>query len=886
MSTSRRFLKIGWVLIGLLCNDPCFGATHESEVEQVEVEGVTLFNRPEIESTLEISRGIAFDQEKINQTLKNIKNLYKNRGYFHSSVDVRAYKAGTEAGARKVIVRFKIEEGFPTRVRALELFSIESLRGAGIKTWRRIQDRITARFRISPGEIFSQDRLTEYRKVIQEEMLAEDFFRSKVLSIELNPVAEPGPDLASAYPVTDHWMDLGVKVQLGEQIRFTFRGNELLTKAELQELIEQRRVVGFTDNYSSDIRTSILDKYATQGYPHTAVAIFTFENPVNQERTVSFHIMEGARSSIKSIRFDGSFTFKSNDLLDVFYKSVSINVANGDFVEAEIQRGAESVVEWMKTKGFLGSKLLSVTHVGNAKGTLFDTTVYLYEGDQTFLAKAVIEGSQAVSKDEIEEILQIKVGTPFNPFAFSQGLEELKRRYRALGYLDMKVPNENLDSILRYSQKNRIAELRIQIEEGAQARVSSIEIEGLSKTLPKVVRRELEFSEGEVLTSEGLRESEINLQRLGIFSNVSIQVKDDPKGGGKKEIILSIEEGSPGSVGGGIGFRNDLGLKLFSEVGYTNLWGSNHTWSIAANANRRFEDFCKTRTGTEGSICFVEYEARISYIWPWFLLDRVTFQPELSVERRRYFQFDALSTTFKASFERRLLKEPQLTASLVYSLERTKQENALFAEDNQTLTIGSVTPGLRLDLRDNPLAPTRGFFATASYEIANSIFGSQSDPAVGFTRLQFRADQFVPLWGNISWYSSFRTGYERNTETSSSAAGVPLIKQFTLGGAGSLRGYKLQELNVQNFAIQGSLSFVNFRTQVDFPVAGALKMGPFLDAGNLLLDRYSFGPLRYAAGIGIRYDTPVGPVNLDWGYKLNPIPGTDLQRVHFSVGIL
>ena len=196
------------------------------------------------------------------------------------------------------------------------------------------------------------------------------------------------------------------------------------------------------------------------------------------------------------------------------------------------------------------------------------------------------------------------------------------------------------------------------------------------------------------------------------------------------------------------------------------------------------------------------------------------------------------------------------------------------------LFIGTITPRLSLDLRDNPLSPTSGFFSTTWLDLASPYFGSESD--IEFYRIQFRADYHVPLWAGVSCYFSFRTGIEQNEATS-----IPLIKQFALGGIGSLRGYQEQELNNQATSIIGNLSYVNYRTQLDLPFSGPLKFGIFLDAANLIQDGFSFVRLvKLGTGLGFHYQTPVGPVNLDWGFKVDPAPAEDPYVIHFSVGII
>jgi outer membrane translocation and assembly module TamA len=135
-----------------------------------------------------------------------------------------------------------------------------------------------------------------------------------------------------------------------------------------------------------------------------------------------------------------------------------------------------------------------------------------------------------------------------------------------------------------------------------------------------------------------------------------------------------------------------------------------------------------------------------------------------------------------------------------------------------------------------------------------------------------------------------RTGYAQGQK-------IPVIKLFALGGIASVRGYQELQVNLpgmypdalQSGSLEGqSLSYVNYRSQLDLPFNGAFKVGLFLDAANFLLNEYSLVPSFFGTGAGLHYQTPIGPVNFDVGFPLNPPLGANVSpyMIHFSVGII
>ncbi|MBC7691096.1 MAG: BamA/TamA family outer membrane protein [Methylotenera sp.] len=873
------------------------------EIDRVELEGVIAFDQASLEKVLEISAGDRLDRGKVLRSAKNIQELYHIHGY--EQVQIRSLfgqqpveekqEKPRSLKASENTVKFIVNEGLPTRVASFELFLDGKHDAAFSHFWKNKRAVLSEKFGLRPGEVFDQQKVIAGKKAIQDDLAADEFIGVRVDDVRItteNHVNSRWVNLPTA-----RWVKLEIHLDIGERVSFGFRGNTVFTYAQLTAIVDEQRLLGFGRDYVARIQSKIEEGYKNLGYARVLVNPFTFENPEKQERHVTYQIEEGNRLEIATIQFDGNLVFNGNQLREQLLSRSSPLVQKRIYVGKDVEKSAELLIEWLKSQGYLGAKLVTINRIFLPGGKSVQLTFYLYEGEQTLTRSLTLNGVHAFKKNEVEKFLGVSEGGPLNLFAFSEGLETLKAAYRARGYLEARITNEGAESVVRYTKENREADILIEISEGYQYRLSHIDIEGLSGTREDVVTREIVLAPGDVLEEAKLLQIEANLRRLGIFSLVTIRTVDDPEKRDHRILKVLVQEGTPGVVSGGVGFRNDLGVRIFGQTAYTNFWHRNHTLSLTATANRRFLDksFCSHgQVYVDGhDQCFIEYQVELGYVWPWFMLGNTTFTPKITVERTQYRILDTFSTAFTATLDRQLLKTPNLFGFFTYSLERIRQSNAVDPVDNNDLNIGGITPGLRLDLRDSTLAPTRGLFATASYEIASPAFLSQNgEVPVSYTRFQFRSDYFVPVTGGITWYLSFRTGYEQNraippaSNPDDRRFQIPLIKQFTLGGAGSLRGFGEQELNYRDLAIRGTLAYVNYRTQLDLPFAGPLRFGPFLDAGNLLVDRYSLGILRYGAGAGLHYQSPVGPVNFDWGFKLFRKPGEEADRFYFSIGVI
>jgi outer membrane protein insertion porin family len=119
---------------------------------------------------------------------------------------------------------------------------------------------------------------------------------------------------------------------------------------------------------------------------------------------------------------------------------------------------------------------------------------------------------------------------------------------------------------------------------------------------------------------------------------------------------------------------------------------------------------------------------------------------------------------------------------------------------------------------------------------------------------------------------------------------LPLLERFFVGTQNvTIRGYRLEDVGPKDINGDpiGGNSLVLLSGQLRFPVTQGLSLVGFVDAGNLY-DKKDFDPtrLRVGVGAGIRFVTPLGPLALDWGFKLNREPGEKPSEIHFNIGTL
>jgi outer membrane protein insertion porin family len=821
----------------------------------------------ELESLSNLVIGKRLKNSLIDDFKINLENYYKSKGFYQTQINITYQEIKKNTFALLV----EVQEGKPCLISNLEITEPTN-RFKTISDFDKFNKKILEILNIKVGDRLDEQVLSEKLRHLKDWLVEKDYVLANVENV--------------SYKFNDDFtkVDLKLNIIYGDPVSFGYSGNTVFSKSELDSFIAELRAAGLGTDYIGVITKKIIEEYKLKSYSKVIVKPSRIEK--DGIKHITFYIQEGKRAKIDSLYIEG-LSFENKKIVESIFRNKSSRLVQRNyFVEKDLDYAASLAIEELRARGFLQARLVSknIQEVKKEKDSEFDYYVVsfqFYEGEQTIVSDINIIGNNVFSKEQILNFLKIQLDSPFNPYSFDEGLSELVSNYKNLGYLDFKIITPEKE-IVQYTNRLRTAKIKLELFEGERIKIDNIVIEGLEKTKPYVVEREITFHKDDFYLAQKISETEDNIRRLGLFSDIQIKPVPSSRGSVYRNVVIELKEAEPGTIEIGPGFRTNLGFRAFTRLTYSNIAGKNWIGILGAQVNRR--------VGPEYR--FLEYKLDSGFIEPRFLGSKYLYSIGISANKQRFPpDFNASSTQVSTGFERKFLNNV-LTAKLYYKLERIRQFdvyiNGIYSEfDNATLLIGSITPTLVFDTRDNPFVTTKGQLSTVSLEYAhpNFAFRTEEDPtAVGYSKVTASTHTYFPITKDIVWSNVFAGGFERSNIV---GRAIPLIKLFRLGGWANLRGFREDSLNVDAIAIRGTLTYLNFRTQMDLPMVGDLKFSPFLDAGNLYVDRLQGEPfLRVGSGAGLHYMTPIGPINLDYGINLNPKGNEQSSQIHFSVGFI
>ncbi|KKJ77537.1 membrane protein [Kiloniella litopenaei] len=680
---------------------------------------------------------------------------------------------------------------------------------------------------------------------------------------------------------TGLFADVSLKRQGGDLIvvvvenpiinRIAFEGNQRLDDEILAAETSLRERVVFTRTKAQADAQKLLELYRRSGRFAATVEPKVIQLPQNRVDLV-FEVVEGDRSYVTTVNFIGNREFSDGKLQGVVSTSETVFwnfLTDSDTYDPDrLTFDRELLRRFYLKEGYADFEVQSVIAELTSSRESFVVTFTINEGERYKFGVVDVESAlKDFDPTTVEDQILPEENEWYNADLIDKTVDNLTDAVGDLGYafVDVRpVPEKDTES--------KVIDLVFSISEGSKVYVERIDIEGNSRTLDKVIRREFRLVEGDAFNSSKLRRSRSRIQRLGFFQ--SVNVNNEPGSTPDRTVIkVDVEEQSTGELTFGAGFSSSSGPLGSIGIRERNLLGKGQ--------DLRF-NVALAGSGSEADISFTEPYFLDKEIAAGFDIFRITREEDS-------LAFDEKKTGAALRIGYDLSEE--LRQVLRYRFEHIEIENidsdaaALVKEQEGTSIKSAISSTLTYDKLDSRISPTDGYLLTLENELAG-LGGDVQHLKVtlgGTNYYSFTEDLILKTRaevGNI-------IGLDEDTR---------IVDRFFLGGD-KLRGFKSGGVGPRDQGSDDALGgkhFYNGSVELTFPLGLPEEFGVkgrvFSDFGATWnIDGNDSGVddssnPRVSFGTGLTWSSPFGPLAMDLGFAALKEDYDETEIFSFSFG--
>jgi outer membrane protein insertion porin family len=654
--------------------------------------------------------------------------------------------------------------------------------------------------------------------------------------------------------------------------RIAFEGNDKLDDDTLSGEIQLRpRIVYTRTKVQTDVKR-ILEIYRAGGRFAATVepkVIALSENRVD----LVFEIDEGEVTAVDRINFVGNRVFDDSDLRSVVETEETawwkVLTSSDTYDPDRLNFDKELLRRHYLANGYADFRVVSAVAelVPNREG--FFITYTVEEGERyKFGAVEITSELRDLDPEAVREAVLMEPGDWYNADQVEGTVENLTDAVGNLGYAFVDIRPQ-----VRRDRETREIDITFEISEGPRVFVERINISGNTRTLDKVIRREIQLIEGDAFNTAQLRRSQQRLRNLGFFETV--EVNNVPGSAPDKTVVeVEVEEQSTGELSLGAGFSSSEGPIGDFGIREKNLLGKGQDLGVTFTISSRTQ------------------EIDLSFTEPYFMDRNVSAGFDLFRVTRDFEEeagFDQRSTGFnlRAGYSTAY----PMSQELKYGFSRDEVRNvdstaSRFIREQEGITYASVvSQDLLYDRRDSRFDPTEGYF----FKVGHDLAGLGGD--VHFLRNRFETGKYFTLDEDLTLTVSGEAGYIHGFDDT-----VRINDRFFLGGD-DLRGFAVAGVGPRDLnsgdALGGDWFFAG-TTELSFPIGLPRELGIFgkafsdigsvggIDESGPLIDANS--SLRATVGIGLGWSSPFGPVRVDYGYAVLKEEFDKIEALRISFG--
>ncbi|EPP4411509.1 outer membrane protein assembly factor BamA [Campylobacter coli] len=636
-------------------------------------------------------------------------------------------------------------------------------------------------------------------------------------------------------------------------------------RKQVESILGIKRETLFDEASAKEASERIKAYYEAKSYFDTIVEYRkkTLENTEGLE--LEFIVNRGENIVINNVNLSGAKEFSYSDIEPSIVNKEKEFMGwmwgrnDGKLKIFELSNDSARISDEYMKKGYLDVQVSSPylkTYTDTYQANL---TYFIKEGKPYKIESISIENPLFSEEENIQNVKNLRStqGKLINIEDIRKDVKTIETQSADLGYAFAEVYPD-----IQKNDQTQEASVVFKVIPHDKVYIRNVIISGNSRTVDRVVRRELYITEGNLYNRTDLSESTNALRRTSYFDDV--EIKEEKVDDTHIDLIVNVKEASTGAISGGIGYGSSDGLLLNASLSDTNIFGSGIKSSVSVDKS---DD---TLSG------------RISLINPRILDSQYSLGGTLYSNDYEWDNYSEKNYGFDITLGRQFAR--YYNVSLTYNLEQSDiyhlSPTLLRTGYELGKTIkSSITPAITFNNTDDYYLPRKGIIASTSLEYAglggDQEFLSSSSKFNFYQGLQDYIGYDLIYRYKASFYKVWDEGY------------LPINQRIYLGGIRSLRGFESRTVSPKNEwgdEVGGTIAFAN-SVELSFPLIDRIKLrgSVFFDygmIGNKNLDEIQ----RMSTGLGIEWITPIGPLQLVFAKPLNDKKGDDTNTFEFNLG--
>jgi len=679
-------------------------------------------------------------------------------------------------------------------------------------------------------------------------------------------------------------------------LTFYFKEKAIISQVELkgwkendddvkQSVIQIKKGTLYDEKKIEAAKKRIIEAISKEGKIDSVVEVKTTYLK-NGSVKVTFIVNEGEEITIEKIDYSGVYGLDPDDFNAVIANKQHQFMGwfwgrnSGKMSLRDLEYDNLRIRDLYMQHGYLDAKVDAPFVRVNFDSYKADMSYQIAEGGQYTIRKVTIYQVKHVIDDaKIKELISLKKGDIFNVKKFREDSEKIKTLIADKSYAFVQVVPD-----LKKDKKKKTVEVVFRIMPGDKVKIRNVLISGNTRTLDRIIRRELYLGPGDMYSLTDLKDSRNSLGRLGFFDSNTIEEKRIDNH--TMDLVVKVKEAPTGNIQLGGGYGSYGGLLLSIGVNDRNIWGSGINVGVKAEKSQTSQNYSFNISNPR--------------------LNDSDFSGNFSVYHSVYDYIDYTTLTDGASIGTGHRFSRHISGYLGYGYSKNDYK---FGSDFNASRYGgstyyfeaydksSMTVSVNWDSTDDYYLPREGFTFSQSFE--KSGLGGNAD----FLKSRTTFNKYIGLDDYLGFDAIFR--YKARYYAIIDNGYVPLAEKFYMGGIGSVRGYQSYSISpmiadptgtdtykgIHVRRIGGTQTFSN-SVEMSFPLIPKAKMRlvTYLDWG-IISDNISTGILegtnnqaRAGYGAGLEWFSPVGPIQLMFSKAINPQPGDKTSNFEFTMG--